>query len=205
VLLWGVLSAATGSADRNPWDPGRNWMYVRAGYAHSSADGSGNGGAGYAIGFRHMLATSRVSDWRLLGVKPLGLLDWTLFKNFSIGGFVEYDVLSRFGTASEVEVPAALELTRHIMWKSVAKPYLALGVGPFYRKLYNTGSDFSIVRTSGFLATGIDAPVASNQVLGVDVRLARVMSENLPVNPVFGGGQHEATHWSMKLTYAIDY
>src|SRR5262245_44692701 len=152
-----------------------------------------------------MLTPSRVSDWHVLGVRPLGFLNWTLLKDFSIGGFVEYDVLSRFGTASEIEVPAAVELTRHIMWKSTAKPYLGIGIGPFYRKLYNTGSDFSVVRTSGFLTTGVDAPIASNQLLGFDIRLARVMSENNPVNPVFGGGQNEATHWSMKLTYAIDY
>ena len=126
LLTAGVLAAATARADDNPWAVGSNWMVLRAGYAHSGADGAGEGGGGY-------------------------------------------------------------------------------GVGPFFRKLYNTGDDFSRVRTSGFIATGFDAPVASHQMLGFDIRMARVMSENKPENPVFGAGQLEASHWSMKLTYAIAY
>ncbi len=206
LLASSVACAATARADdKNLWAPGSNWLYVRAGYAHSSANGSGNGGAGYGVGFRHFLNPSHVNDWKVLGIKPLGFLHWTLFRRWSIGGFVEYDVIGRYGSASDVEIPAAVELTRHIMWKSVARPYVTLGVGPFYRKLYNTGDDFSIVRTSGFLATGVDAPIAPHQMLGFDVRLARVMSENVPANPVFGGGELEASHWSMKLSYAVAY
>ena len=205
VLVAGILTVATARADDDPWASGSDWMYLRAGYAHSGAAGAGNGGAGYGLGFRHFLKPSRVSDWRVLGIKPLGFLPWTLFKSWSVGAFVEYDVVGRFGTASEIDVPAAIELTRHIRWKSSARPYVTLGVGPFFRKMYNTGSDFSRVRTSGFVATGFDAPVAPHQLLGFDVRTARVMSENKPVNPVFGPGQQESTHWSMKLMYAITY
>ena len=205
VWTWCAIVTPAAQADENPWDVGSNWMYLRAGYALSAADGAGNGGAGYGFGFRHFLKPSRADQWRVVGIKPLGFLHWTLFKNWSVGGFVEYNVLGRFGSAADIEVPAAVELTRHIMWKSAAKPYLSLGVGPFYRKLYRTGSDFSRVATSGFVASGFDAQVASNQMLGFDVRLARVASENKPVNPVFGAGQAEATHWSMKLGYAITY
>jgi hypothetical protein len=184
LLAVGVLAAAAARADDNPWAPGANWMYLRAGY---------------------FLKPSKVSDWKVLGIEPLGFLPWTLFKSWSVGGFVEYDVMGRFGTASDIEMPAAIELTRHMRWKSAAKPYLTFGVGPFFRKLYHTGSDFSRVRTSGFIASGFDAPVGSHQMLGFDVRMARVMSENKPVNPVFGAGQQEASHWSMKLAYAIAY
>jgi outer membrane protein W len=205
VLACGTLAAAAARADDDPWNVGSNWMFVRAGFARSSADGAGNAGAGYGIGFRHVLKPSRVNEWKVIGIKPLGFLHWTFFKDWSVGGFVEYNVLGRYGSAADIEVPAAIEMTRYIKWKSAAKPYVTLGVGPHYRKMYNTGSDFSIVRTSGFVATGFDAPVTSNQMLGFDVRLARVQSENKPVNPVFGSGAFESSHWSLKLTYSIVY
>jgi hypothetical protein len=203
--LCGALGAAVARADDDPWDAGSNWMFLRAGMARNAADGAGNGGAGYGIGFRHFLKPSRVSDWKVVGIKPLGMLHWTLFKQWSIGGFAEYDVLGRYGSAADIEVPAAVELSRYMMWRSAARPYVSFGVGPFYRKLYKTGSDFSRVKTSGFVAVGFDAPVTSSQILGFDVRVARVQSQNEPVNPVFGGGQFEANHWSAKLTYSIAY
>ena len=205
VLACSCLAASAAYADDDPWDAGSNWMYLRGGLARNAASGAGNGGAGYGIGFRHMLKPSKVNKWEVLGIKPLGFLRWTLFKDWSVGGFVEYDVLGRYGTAQEVEVPVALEMTRYLRWKSAARPYITLGSGPFYRKLYKTGQDFSRVKTSGFLATGFDAPVATHQMLGFDMRYARVASENIPVNPVFGPGEPKATHWSLKLSYAITY
>ena len=204
-LACGALATSAARADDNPWDAGSNWMYVRAGLARSASQGAGNAGAGYGIGFRHVLRPSKVNNWKVLGIKPLGLLHWTVFKDWSIGGFVEYNTLGRFGSASDIEIPAALEMTHFIGWKSAAKPYVTLGVGPHLRKLYNTGADFSNVRTSGFIAAGFDAPVSSNQMLGFDVRMARVQSENKPVNPVFGGGSFESSHWSLKLSYSIVY
>lgn len=205
VMACGSLAASAARADNDPWDAGSNWMYLRGGLARNGAMGAGNGGAGYGIGFRHMLKPSKVNNWKVLGLKPLGFLHWTLFNNWSLGGFVEYDVLGRYGSAQDVEVPVAAEMTRYIHWKSAARPYITLGAGPFYRKVYKTGNDFSRVKTSGFLATGFDAPVASNQMLGFDVRMARVASENIPVNPVFGPGEPKATHWSIKLSYALTY
>jgi len=191
--------------DDNPWDAGSNWLYLRAGFARSGADGAGNGGGGYGVGFRHMLRPSRMSDWRVAGIRPLRFLHWTLFKQWSVGGFVEYDVLGRFGSAQDVEVPVAVELTRHIRWKSAAKPYVSFGLGQFYRKTYNTGRDFAYSKTAGFVAGGVDAPVTNNQLLGVDVRMAVVESENTPVNPVFGPGSPQASHWSFKLSYSYAY
>ena len=205
VLACGTLPASIARADIDPWAVGSNWMMLRAGFARSSSDGAGNAGAGYGIGFRHVLKTSRVDRWRVLGIKPLGFLHWTVFKDWSVGGFAEYNVLGRYGSAADIEVPAAFEMTRFIAWRSAAKPYVSLGVGPHYRKMYNTGADFSNVRTSGFVATGFDAPVSSNQMLGFDIRMARVQSENKPVNPVFGSGSFEASHWSLKLSYSIIY
>ncbi len=214
-----TIASSAARADDNPWDPGSNWLYLRGGYAKSAAVGAGNGGAGYGFGFRHMLTPSKVNEWSVLGHRPLGILHWTLFKNWSFGGFAEYDVLGRYGTAEEIEIPVALDLTRHLMWKTSARPYVTIGGGPFYRKTYKTGADSRRVAMSGFVASGFDAIIAPGQMLGLDVRLARVDSEHKPINPVFGAGgsvtndprfgirvrDTEATHWSVKLSYALTY
>ena len=91
------------------------------------------------------------------------------------------------------------------MWKTAARPYFTLGAGPYYHKSYRTGNDYARVAIASFLSTGMDTPVAPNQMLGFDIRLARVRSEISPANPVFGGGQPRATHWSAKLSYAVHY
>jgi hypothetical protein len=201
-----AATLATGArADVDPWAAGSDWLYVRAGYAKSGADGAGDGGGGAGFGFRHMLSPSRVDQWRVFGVRPLPFIPWSLFKNWSFGGFAEYNVLGRYGTAKEIEVPAALDLTRHIQLRGDVKPYFSLGFGPHYRKTYGTGEDFGRIAVSGFVAGGFDVAIAEGQMLGIDVRLARVDAENKPANPVFGPGQNEATHWSVKLAYTLAY
>jgi hypothetical protein len=42
-------------------------------------------------------------------------------------------------------------------------------------------------------------------MLGFDARMAPVESENEPVNPVFGAGSAQASHWSFKLAYSYAY
>ncbi len=206
VLIAGVAAMSrTAGADSDPWTAGSSWLYLRGGYSKNAAIGAGNGGAGYGFGFRHMLWSTKVDRWGYGGHRPLGWVHWTLLKHWSFGGFVEYDVLGRLNTASEIEVPAALDLTRHLMWKGAAKPYVSFGFGAFHRKTYRTGDDFSKTSIGSFVATGFDARIADRQLLGFDARLARVPNENSPPNPVFGGGASTATHWSLKLQYAVTY
>jgi hypothetical protein len=206
-LVAGALACAAtcARADVDPWTAGSNWLYLRAGYAKSGAEGAGDGGGGFGFGFRHMLSSSRVNDWTVFGVHPLPFVHWSLFKHWSFGGFAEYDVISSYGAAKEIEIPVALDMTRHIMLKGEVKPYFSLGFGPFYRKTYGTSADFGRVAVSGYVAGGFDARVAPGQLLGIDARLARVDSENTPPNPVFGPGQNEASHWSVKLVYSLAY
>ena len=199
------LACSVAHAEHDPWSAGSNWMYLRGGYSKSTANGEGNGGAGYGFGFRHLLKPSRVKDWRVLGIRPLGFLPWTLFKNWSFGGSVGYDVLGRFGEAADIEVPVAVDLTRHIMWRSAGRPYVSLGTGPFYRKTYQTGNDLRVVNFGGYVASGFDVPVGPSQMLGFDFRIAHVDGKNKPVNPVFGPGQVTATHWGLKLAYSVVY
>ena len=117
LALLSVLGAglAAGSARaQDPWAAGSNWLSVRAGYALSKVEGSGHGGGGYGFGFSHQL--SRVKIYR-----------WTLFKRFSLGGYVHYELLSRFGHASEIEMPVTVELVRHFRWGESLRPYLGIG------------------------------------------------------------------------------
>lgn len=198
------------SAPRTPgdelWDPGTNWVSLRAGYAKSTARGAGHGGVGYGFGFAHMMAPMKI--WR-----------WTLFKQFSIGGYIHHEMIDHFSNSAEIEVPATLELVRHLNWKTPFRPYLGFGAGQFYRKAYRTGADTRNVNFGGYLAFGANSPIGGRHILGFDARLIRVDSSYIPPNPVFGEGAARArltshgpelepwpaTHWSAKINYTIAY
>lgn len=197
--------AGVAFAEVDPWDRGSNWLSVRGGYVKNGAEGAGNGGAGYGIGVTHMLKPYRISNWEVLGRKPLGFLRWTFFKQFSVGMNVNHDVVSRFGTAIEVDVPATVELVRHFRSTTAPKPYIGFGVGPYFRKAYHTGADFTRVEVGTYFTTGANLVVATNQLLGVDLRLAQVDGANDPSNPVFGEGSSSASRWSVKLNYSFAY
>src|SRR5439155_7156598 len=126
LLVGALIPAAICSAaapDEDAWASGKNWMSVRAGYARSSVEDAPDVGAGYGFGFSHM-------------IRPIKLYRWTLFKYFSLGAYVHHDMLGQFGSAAEIEIPATVELNRHFLWETPFRPYLGLGMGPFYRKLY---------------------------------------------------------------------
>src|SRR5262245_30703573 len=187
----------------SPWSEGRLWMFVRAGYAGSNATNSGDGGAGYGFGFSRMLAPSHTNQWSVFGFKPLGFLDWTLFKKTSLGVSAQYDVISKFGAASEIEIPVTLDLARHFGGKSDLNPYLGLGGGWYYRKSSKTGDDYGRTVPGFYLSGGFNLPIAERQALGLDLRLSMVDGENNPPNPVFGEGSSDAIHVSAKLNYAF--
>lgn len=190
----------------DPWAAGSNWLSLRAGYAKAGGDLNGNGGVGYGFGYSHMLHSFK-------------LYKWTLFKKFSLGGYVHYEALDHFQSAAEVEVPATVELVRHFKWNTPLKPYLGYGVGAFYRKEYRTGADTRTTDIGRYLAFGANSPIGGRQLLGFDGRLIRVDSSNIPPDPVFGRGTAEprvtpqgieltrktGTHWSAKINYTIVY
>jgi hypothetical protein len=175
------------------WQPTREWMSFRVGMAKSLAEDAADGSVAGGIGFSRMI--SGLHLWR-----------FTPLRRWSLGGYVEVNQIGRFGDASEIEVPLTAELVRHYQWGTpYLRPYLGLGGGAFFRKLYRTGADVARVKGGGYLVLGANAPINSHRVLGVDVRFARVDGENGGVNPVFGAGKSPVTHWSMKLNYAITY
>lgn len=194
-LALATIAAASGpaaAADDDPWAAGTNWLTMRAGFAKSTVEGAGRGGPGFAFGYSRMLAPRRVYKWSLL-------------KHYSLGAFVQHDVVGQFGEASQIAVPATVELVRHYQWKTALKPYLGLGVGGFYRKLYRTGGDERNVDIGGYLTLGANSPVAPGRILGMDFRVARTSGKHDAPNPVFGPGHSQATHWSAKVGYSITY
>lgn len=193
----GALLAApalTGSAfaQDESYDAGSNWLTLRAGYAKSTVDGSGDGGAGYAFGYSRM-------------IKPLKLYKWSLFKHYSLGSFVQYDVVGRFGRATEIVAPASIELVRHYQWKTALKPYVGIGVAAFYHKLYRTGDDDRSMDLGGYLTFGGHAPFSPTRLIGLDFRVARVNTQLDRPNPVFGAGHTKAGIWSAKIGYSVTY
>ena len=197
-----ILAAGTARAQEGAWAPGANWLSIYGGDAKSSGEGSANSGGGAGFGASHMLSRSHVNEWNVFGFHPLGFLHVTIFKQTSFGGTVRYDVLGRYGNASEVEIPMTADLTRHFKWKAAPHPYLSIGGGPFYRKITGTTGDQSGVNWGYYLGGGLNMEVAPGNLLGLDVRFQRVNGINDPPNPVFGSGELESTHWSIKLAYS---
>ena len=201
LALAGGMSSA---ADDEPWANGKNWLSVRAGFAQSTVENAPPAGSGVGFGFSHMIT-------------PFKVYKWTLFKRFSLGAYVHHEALGKFGSAAEIEVPFTVELDRHFLWKTPLRPYLGVGMGPFYRKLYRTGADFRDIRRGTYLAFGANTPINRRNLLGIDVRFVRVDATNDPTNPVFGLGsgqlhtdattieRHNATHWSTKINYTLVY
>ncbi|TMQ51447.1 MAG: hypothetical protein E6K73_05625 [Candidatus Eisenbacteria bacterium] len=202
-------TAATTAPSEDPWASGQNWLSVRAGYAKSTAVGAGDGGGGYGFGYSRMLA-------------PLKVHKASFFKQgYSLGAYVHHELLGKLGAATEVEVPVTVEMMRHYQWKTALRPYLGLGAGGFYRKTYRTGSDIRSINPGVYVALGANAPIQKGQLLGFDVRIIRLNTENDPVNPVFGAGgsksRHQAPlpsgrprnpgafHWSAKINFTMTY
>lgn len=201
---------AADSADQDIIARGSQWMSVRFGYAKGTGDAAPDGLMGGGFGYRRFV----LDKW-------------------SVGGFVHYDWLGRFGSATDISAPITVEAMRHSHWGANAYPYVGFGVGAFYYKQYRTDADVSGFTPGRYLACGLDVPVRKQGLLGLDVRLAQVDRQD--DNPVFAGPNGERrkidellkglavpsspsmpllfnqtekksrTLWSAKLSYTIAY
>jgi hypothetical protein len=182
LLLLGAGSTEAQTLD--PWAKGSEWLSVRAGYAKSSAAGAADGNFGIGFGYQRF----RNNKW-------------------SFGAQVAFDVLGRYGDATEVESPWTVEVLRHYHWKTPARPYIGFGGGAYYNKVSGTGDDHAGINPGVYLASGVNTLVSSHGLFGVDVRMSWVELSD-PNNPVFGGEatlgdpQSNAIHWSAKATYS---
>lgn len=206
MLAWAVAALATtlpaAAATRGaktgppeldePWAPKAQWMSFRLGYAKSAGELAPNGGVGGGIGYSRMLS----------GVK---LYKWTILRRYSLGAYAHLEQVGRFASATELSVPITAELVRHYKWSTYLRPYVGLGGGTFYRKLYRSGDDIGRNTGAGYVVLGVNSPAQRNGVLGLDFRYIQVDAENKPANPVFGAGDRTASYLSFKVNYALTY
>src|SRR2546422_660216 len=107
-VLLGLGATCAAAEPVDPWTTGTEWFTVRAGYAKSTAAGAADGNVGFGFAYTRF----HNSKW-------------------AFGGTAEWDVLGRFGSARELEVPWTIEVSRHYKWPATLRPFLALGVGAY--------------------------------------------------------------------------
>jgi len=174
-----VVTCARAEVIDDPWQKGTTWTTFRAGYAKSLEGGAPNGMAGFGFGFSHMLS-NRVS----------------------LGLFIHYELLGKYGAAAQVEIPISAEYAYHIRWSTPLRPYVGIGLGAFFHKNYRTGADRTNLLPATIFKFGADTPLDEHNVLGVDARVARVVNDDETVDPVFGKPKATSARWSIKLCYS---
>lgn len=165
---------------RDPWAKGTNWITVNFGYARSGEPGAAPAGYGFGVGIRRML-TRR----------------WSAALN---GGF---DQLGRFDTAKEWEYPITVQLTRHFIWKTAARPYMEVGYGRFQHAYRGTANDVHKGLSGVLFAAGIDVPTGGRSLVGAYGRYEYLNNKQGPPNPVFDGERNFAVRYAIRLTWSI--
>lgn len=181
-LLGVALPAGAEMMNESAWRQGAQWMCLRAGYAKVETRNAPNGNFGWGFGYRQMVSN-----------------------RLSIGANFQQDLLGKMGGAALIDMPVAVEALWHFNWTTALRPYAGGGLGSVYRKTYRTGADHSNFQPMYFTSVGVDAPIDKAHVLGLDVRLAGVSSDQLVPDPVFGPEKPRTVHWSVKLNYALTY
>jgi len=173
-----VLGAFPAGAADGQWDAGRNWVSLRAGFAKSGARLAPGGWLGAGFGYT-----------------------WFLGNNMAWGASAGYDVLGRYGKASEIEVPFTTEITKHFSWAENTRPYLGGGWGAIFHKTSRTGADESNFRQAVYLAVGANSVLTGNSLLGLDVRIM-LEQDTRSINPTFPNSLASSTMTSAKLSYS---
>lgn len=178
VVAW----SATASAASDPWAKGAQWMSIRAGYAKAAGDDAANGGAGYGFGYSRMLN-----------------------KRWAVGLYAHHEVMNKSGDAAAMAFPFTVELVRHGKWRTALHPYLGAGFGGFHYRTYRTGDDSLRPSTGYYLVTGLNTPVSTQQVLGLDLRLGAMSGDEERIDPTFGEQKKSFMHYGLKLNWAFTY
>lgn len=172
-----ALSPAPARAAEEPWDSGRQWVSVRAGYAKSNARFAPGGS--FAYGFAY---------------------SWFLGRNVAWSASAGYDVLGKYGGAAEIEAPFTTEFTKHFRLGPAARPYLGLGWGAIYHKVYRTGADESGFRQGIYFVSGANAVLSAGSLIGLDFRVM-LEQDARTINPVFPNRNASSRVMSLKLGY----
>jgi hypothetical protein len=176
VLL--ALAPVPARAADDHWDDGRHWVSVRAGFAKSRARLAPGGSFGYGFGYT-----------------------WFLSRNLAWAASVGHDLLGRFDTAAEIEVPITTEFTKHFQWSAQTRPYLGLGWGAIYHKTYRTGVDESGFRQGIYVATGANSSLSADALIGLDLRWM-LEQDTRSLNPTFPNSDASSSVLSAKISFS---
>ena len=174
-----IVTCAHADMSEEPWHRGANWTTFRAGWAKSLEGGAPNGWAGYGFGFSHMMS-DRVS----------------------VGVFIHHELLGKFGAAAQIEIPITAEYAYALLWNTALRPYVGMGLGAFYHKIYRSGADRTDLLPATLFKFGADTALDPHNVLGMDARAAWVLNDDEVVDPVFGKSKPTSIRWSVKLQYS---
>ena len=174
-----IATAARAEMANEPWQKGARWASFRVGYAKSLEGGAPNAMGGYGFGLSRMLS-DRVA----------------------LGFFLHHELLGKMSGAAQIEIPITAEYAFNLKWNTALRPYVGVGVGAFYHKIYRSGADRTELQPGAIFKLGADTALDANNVLGVDARLAAVSSDDETVDPVFGKSKPNSLRWSIKLNYS---
>jgi hypothetical protein len=171
-----ALAPAPARAADDHWDEGRHWISARVGFAKSGARFAPGGSVGYGFGYT-----------------------WFLARNVAWSASVGHDLLGRFGSAAEIEVPITTEFTKHFQWSGQTRPYLGVGWGAIYHKTYRTGADLSGFRQGLYVTTGANSSLSAGALIGLDLRWM-LEQDTRSINPTFPNFEASSSVVSAKLS-----
>jgi hypothetical protein len=180
VTLWAavMLAPVSAGAAGDPWSEDVSWISVRAGSASSGARFAPDGGFGYGFSYTWFLSNQ---------------LAWT--------ATAQHDLLGHYGRAAEMEVPLTVEFTRHFHIATTTRPFIGLGWGGIFHKVYRTGDDASGFRQGVHLTIGGNSMLGATSLIGVDARLM-LEQDTRSINPTFPNIEPSTSNWGVKLTYS---
>jgi outer membrane protein W len=99
-------------------------------------------------------------------------------------------------------MPITAEYAYALHWNTALRPYVGVGLGAFYHKIYRSGADRTDLLPATVFKFGADTALDPHNVLGLDARAAWVLNDDEVVDPVFGKSKPTSIRWSVKLQYS---
>lgn len=161
----------------HPWVQGANWLSFRVGTAAVSELGRPSPGPGFGFGYQHFRS-----------------------RRWAVGVQFDYDLVGKYGAASEIDAPFQLELTRHFDWGEAMRPYAGVSAGGTWHRTYRTGGDEADMRPSVYLVGGGNVPVAPRSMMGADFRVGWEIDAR-STDPVFPNPSSSLLTWRFKVAY----
>jgi hypothetical protein len=161
----------------HPWVQGANWLGFRVGTAAVSELGRPAPGPGFGVGYQHFRS-----------------------RRWSVGLQLDYDVVGKYGAATEIDAPLQLEFARHFDWGEAMRPYTGITAGGTWHRTYRTGGDEADMRPSFYLIGGANVPVGPRSLMGADFRVGWE-SDARSSDPVFPNSSSSLLSWRFKIAY----